>query len=50
MNWRRVGGITALVAGIGAAGWAGYNWYETPTAPPPDAVATAAPTALDDSG
>jgi hypothetical protein len=50
MNWRRVGGITALVAGIGAAGWAGYNWYETPSAPPPDAVATAAPTALDDSG
>ena len=50
MNWRRVGGITALAAGIGAAGWAGYNWYATPPAPPPDAVATAAPTALDDSG
>jgi len=50
MNWRRVGGITALVAGIGAAGWAGYHWYETPSPPPPDAVATAAPTALDDSG
>ena len=50
MNWRRVGGITALAAGIAAAGWAGYNWYETPPAAPPDAVATAAPTALDDSG
>ena len=50
MNWRRVGGITALAAGIAAAGWAGYNWYETPPAPAPDAVATAAPTALDDSG
>jgi hypothetical protein len=50
MNWRRVGGISALVVGVGAAGWAGYNWYETPPAAPPDAVATAAPTALDDSG
>ncbi len=50
MNWRRVGGITALAAGIGAAGWAGYNWYQAPPAPPPDALATAAPTALDDSG
>ena len=50
MNWRRVAGITALAAGVGAAGWAGYNWYSTPAPPPPDAIATAAPTALDDSG
>jgi hypothetical protein len=50
MNWRRVAGVTALAAGVGAAGWAGYNWYAAPPAPAPDAVATAAPTALDDSG
>jgi hypothetical protein len=50
MNWRRVAGITALAAGVGAAGWAGYNWYAAPPAPTPDAIATAAPTALDDSG
>lgn len=50
MNWRRVAGVSALLAGAGAASWAGYNWYTTPSAPPPEAMATAAPTALDDSG
>ncbi len=49
MNWRRIAGISALAAGVGAASWAGYNWYTAPTAPPPEAIATAAPTALDDS-
>ena len=49
MKWRRIAGISALAAGVGAAGWFGYNWYTAPTAPPPDAIATAAPTALDDS-
>jgi hypothetical protein len=50
MNVRRVVGVSALLAGVAAGGWAGYNWYTAPPAPPPDAIATAAPTALDDSG
>ena len=34
-------GLLALAAGIGGAGWAGYNWYAAPSA---DASATAAGT------
>lgn len=50
MNLRRVAGFSALAAGVAAAGWAGYNWYTAPPPPSPDAIATAAPTALDDTG
>ena len=50
MNWRRIAGFTALAAGVAAGGYWGYSWYTTPAGPPPDAIATAAPTALDDSG
>lgn len=34
-------GLLALAAGVGGAGWAGYNWYASP---PTDASATAAKT------
>jgi len=34
-------GLLALAAGVGGAGWAGYNWYAAPSA---DASATAAGT------
>ena len=34
-------GLLALAAGVGAAGWAGYNWYASPSA---DANTTAART------
>jgi len=52
MNWRRVAGIAAGVAGIGVAGWAGYSYYESrqvaAPAQGPDDQATAPATSLDD--
>lgn len=50
MNWRRVVGVTALAAGIGAGGWAGYNWYQgQQAAKAPTAVATPPATTLDEA-
>ena len=49
MTWRRVAGVIAAMVGVGAAGWAGVNWYSAQRAPQPEAVATAAPTKLDDA-
>jgi hypothetical protein len=49
MNRRRVVGIVAAMAGAGAAGWAGYNWYQGQHAPPPTAAATAPATTLDEA-
>ena len=49
MNWRRVVGIAAALAGAGAAGWAGYDWYQAQHARRADAVATAPATALDEA-
>lgn len=49
MNWRRVVGIGAAAAGVGAASWAGYNWYEGQRAPTPTAAATAPATTLDEA-
>ncbi len=50
MNWRRIVGVTAALAGVGAAGWAGYNYYAGQQASQPTVMATAAPTSLDDVG
>jgi hypothetical protein len=50
MNWRRIVGVTAALAGIGAAGWAGFNYYSGRQTAQPGAMATAAPTSLDDAG
>lgn len=49
MNWRRVAGIAAALAGAGAAGWAGFNWYQGPPALAPVAAASAPATTLDDT-
>ena len=49
MNWRRVVGSAAALAGAGAAGWAGYSWYQGPPAPLPVAAASAPATTLDDT-
>ena len=49
MNWRRVVGIVALAAGVGAGGWAGYNWYQGQQAKAPVAAATAPATTLDEA-
>jgi len=49
MNWRRVVGIVAAMAGAGAAGWAGYDWYVHQRAPAPTAAATAPATTLDEA-
>jgi hypothetical protein len=50
MNWRRIVGVTAALAGVGAAGWAGYDYYSAQQGQQPGAMATAAPTSLDDAG
>lgn len=53
MNWRRVAGVAAAIAGVGAAGWAGYSIYEgrqAESSASPDAQPTLAGTALDDTG
>jgi hypothetical protein len=49
MNWRRVVGIVAAMAGAGAAGWAGYNWYQGQHTTAPVAAATAPATTLDEA-
>ena len=49
MNWRRVAGITAALAGVGAAGWAGYDWYRGQQPKAPVAAATAPATTLDET-
>lgn len=51
MNWRRVVGLAAALAGVGAAGWAAYDHLLAP-APPPSAAVPAEPpaTTLDDAG
>lgn len=49
MNWRRVVGITAALAGVGAAGWAGVNWYQGQQTQAPVAAATAPATTLDEA-
>lgn len=49
MNLRRVVGIGAALAGVGAAGWGGYNWYYAPRAAAPVAMATAPATTLDEA-
>jgi hypothetical protein len=52
MNRRRVAGVAAAVVGLGAAGWAGYSFYETRQAAQssaaPDAQPTLPSTSLDD--
>lgn len=51
MNWRRVAGVAAAIAGLGAAGWAGYSYYEgrqAASAPAPDAQPTLEGTSLDE--
>jgi hypothetical protein len=49
MNRRRVAGIAALLAGAGAAGWAGFNWYQAQHAPAPATAAAAPATTLDEA-
>ena len=49
MNRRRVAGIVAAMAGAGAAGWAGYNWYQGQHTAAPTAAATAPATTLDEA-
>ncbi|MDB5678363.1 MAG: hypothetical protein JWM94_1365 [Sphingomonas bacterium] len=49
MNRRRVVGIVAAMAGAGAAGWAGYNWYQGQHTAAPTAAATAPATTLDEA-
>lgn len=49
MNWRRVVGITAALAGVGAASWAGYNYYQGQQTRAPVAAATAPATTLDEA-
>ena len=49
MNWRRVVGIGAALAGAGAAGWAGYDWYLGQQVKAPTAVATPPATTLDEA-
>ena len=49
MNRRRVVGIVAALLGVGVAGWAGYNWYQTPRAKAPTAAAAAPTTTLDEA-
>lgn len=49
MNWRRVVGIVAATAGAGAAGWAGYDWYQGQHKAAPTAAATAPATTLDEA-
>lgn len=47
MNWRRVLGIAAAVAGLAAAGWAGWSWFGASPTATPQAQATVPATALD---
>ena len=49
MKWRRVAGIVAAMAGAGAAGWAGYDWYQGQHKAAPTAAATAPATTLDEA-
>ncbi|MDB5679929.1 DUF2155 domain-containing protein, partial [Sphingomonas bacterium] len=49
MNWRRVAGVAAALAGASAAGWAGYQWYQGPSSSAPVAAASAPATTLDDT-
>jgi hypothetical protein len=51
MNRRRVAGIAAAIAGLGAVGWAGFSYYETrqaATNAAPEAQASLPATSLDD--
>ena len=43
-------GLLALAAGVGAAGWAGYNWYAAPSADTSTAARTIALTIASSNG
>ena len=49
MNTRRAVGIAALLAGAGAAGWAGWSWYQGQPAPLAVNNEAAPATTLDDT-
>ncbi len=48
MNWRRVVGVGAALAGVGVAGWAGYHWTQGRQAKAPVAAVAAPTTTLDE--